>query len=46
MDQLMKQLLQKNVPIAKYELRDYWLDIGRVEDYEKAQDFYTKHLKE
>jgi NDP-mannose synthase len=37
MDQLMKLMLKKNLPITKYEMDEYWLDIGRVEDFEKAQ---------
>jgi len=37
MDELMKLMLKQNLPITKYEMDEYWLDIGRVEDYEKAQ---------
>lgn len=40
MDVLIKSLLAGNVPVAKYEMQEYWLDIGRVADYEKAQDLY------
>ncbi|OHD14643.1 MAG: mannose-1-phosphate guanyltransferase [Spirochaetes bacterium GWB1_36_13] len=45
MDTLIKTMLEKKLPIAKYELNEYWLDIGRVDDYEKAQEIYTKHFK-
>jgi len=31
-------LLEKGYKICSYEISDYWLDIGRVEDYQKAQD--------
>jgi NDP-sugar pyrophosphorylase family protein len=31
-------LLEKNYKVCSYEISDYWLDIGRVEDYQKAQD--------
>lgn len=41
MDVLMKDLLSKNVPIPKYEIAEYWLDVGRLSDYEKAQEVYT-----
>ena len=46
MDTLIKTLLQRRVPIAKYELREYWLDIGRLNDYEQAQDVYREHFKQ
>jgi NDP-mannose synthase len=44
MDLLIKKLLAKNKSIAKYEMSEYWLDIGRASDYEKANEFYKKHL--
>lgn len=37
MDALIKTMLKEHNPIAKYELKDYWLDIGQIDDYEKAQ---------
>ncbi len=37
MDDLIKDLLAKHVTINKYEIEEYWLDIGRPDDYEKAQ---------
>ncbi len=45
MDKLMKKMLELELPIHKYELNEYWLDIGRVEDYEKAQDVYKEMYK-
>lgn len=41
MDQLMKDLIKKEIPIPKYDIKEYWLDIGRVQDYEKAQEVYS-----
>jgi NDP-sugar pyrophosphorylase family protein len=46
MDSLIKKMLAEQSPISKYELTDYWLDIGRMDDYENAQkdfqeNFYT-----
>lgn len=35
----------EKLPSAKYEIQNYWLDIGRLNDYEKAQDIYNKHFK-
>ncbi|HQO67718.1 MAG TPA: sugar phosphate nucleotidyltransferase [Candidatus Syntrophosphaera sp.] len=45
MDQLIKRLLSENVPIPKYHIEEYWLDIGRIGDYEKAQVAYETHFK-
>jgi NDP-mannose synthase len=44
MDQLIKSLLKQEIPVAKYEMNEYWIDIGRVADYEKANEFYSKHM--
>ncbi len=46
MDHLIKSLLAHKLKIAKYDLQEYWLDIGRIDDYEKAQDVYEKHFSE
>lgn len=45
MDSLIKKMLEHKMPIAKYEIEEYWLDIGRVDDYEKAQEIYKTHFK-
>jgi NDP-mannose synthase len=45
-DQLIKALLAHQIAIAKYDLKEYWLDIGQVDDYAKAQDLYQKHFGE
>ena len=45
MDLLMNDLLKNEKKISKYELKEYWLDIGREDDYQKAQDFYQKHFE-
>jgi NDP-sugar pyrophosphorylase family protein len=37
MDKLIRHMLEEGLPIHKYEITDYWLDIGRVEDYQAAQ---------
>jgi NDP-mannose synthase len=41
MDQLIKKMLNENRAVTKYDLKDYWLDIGRLNDYEKAQEDYN-----
>jgi dTDP-glucose pyrophosphorylase len=35
---LMETLIQKGEKVASYPLRGYWLDIGKHEDYKKAQE--------
>lgn len=40
MDTLIKRLLEQGSPVCKYEIEEYWLDIGRTGDYEKAQEAY------
>jgi NDP-mannose synthase len=46
MDKLIKIMLAQGYPIAKYEMSEYWLDIGGVDEYEKAQEIYRTHFKE
>lgn len=45
-DVLIKSMLKDGAPVAKYEMQEYWLDIGRVEDFDEAQDIYNSHFKE
>jgi len=46
MDILIKKMLSEQIPISKYELSEYWLDIGRIDDYEIAQkDFNDNFYK-
>ena len=45
MDQLIKKMLASHRQIVKYEMEEYWLDIGRPDDYEKAQKVYDSHFK-
>lgn len=44
MDQLIKKMLAEKQPVTKYEIRNYWLDIGRVDDYELAQEDFHKNF--
>ena len=45
MDQLITKLLKGKVPITKYEIRDYWLDIGEMDDFNEVQTSYESALK-
>ena len=44
MDDLIKSLISQNIPIAKYDMDEYWLDIGRVSDYELAEKDFQKKM--
>ena len=44
MDTLIKKMLSDQMPISKYELKEYWLDIGRIDDYELAQKDFQKNF--
>lgn len=45
MDNLLKTMLSRGIPVARYLIRDYWIDIGRIEDYERAEAAYNAHFK-
>lgn len=45
MDQLVQTFLDRELPIASYRMEEYWLDIGRMEDYERAVEEYETRLK-
>jgi NDP-sugar pyrophosphorylase family protein len=40
MTDLIDRLLAAGETVASFPLREYWLDIGRPEDYERAQRDY------
>lgn len=44
MDLLINQLLSLKMRVLKYEISEYWLDIGRFDDYEKAEIDYNSHF--
>ena len=44
MTTLFDLLIEKGLVASAYPLREYWLDIGRMSDYEKANsDFGLVH---
>lgn len=45
-DQLIQGMLERNMLIKKYEIDEYWLDIGRMDDFEKAQNDYARFSDE
>jgi len=42
MPTLFEKLIENNKKTISFPLREYWLDIGRIEEYEKAQIEYKK----
>ncbi|GAP41303.1 sugar phosphate nucleotidyltransferase [Flexilinea flocculi] len=45
MDMLIQTMLEKNQPIVKFEITDYWIDIGNIENYQKAQFDYRNNFQ-
>lgn len=45
MDMLLQSMLKNKMPILKYDIEEYWIDIGRMDDYEKVQREYQEHMK-
>lgn len=41
---LMEELIKRDKKVNSYPLRGYWLDIGKHEDFQKAQEDF-KHIK-
>jgi len=42
MPTLFEKLISKNKNIISFPLREYWLDIGRLEEYKKANEEYDE----
>ncbi len=45
MDQLIKKMLSGARPISRYLIKDYWLDIGQVEDYDSARSEVERNFQ-
>ncbi|MDD3562964.1 MAG: sugar phosphate nucleotidyltransferase [Candidatus Cloacimonetes bacterium] len=45
MDKLIKKMIELKLPITHYPIEEYWLDIGQVADYEKAQEVYKERFQ-
>ena len=45
-DQLIQGMLADGLPVTRYAMKDYWLDIGQLEDYSQAEDAYKEHFRE
>ncbi|KAB2906994.1 MAG: NTP transferase domain-containing protein [Ignavibacteriaceae bacterium] len=45
MDNLINDMLKQKKIIKKFDIHEYWLDIGRVDDYHQAQLAYKDHFE-
>ncbi len=45
-DTLIKDMINDNKPIGRYLMSEYWLDIGRFDDFNEAQAAYAANFKE
>lgn len=43
-DSLIKDMIRKKKKVGRYLMKEYWLDIGQIDDYEEAQVAYEKHF--
>ena len=44
-DHLIERMLTEGRSVTRYLMEEYWLDIGRVEDYTVAEQAYHTHFK-
>lgn len=42
MPELYKRLMKEQEKVSAFPVREYWLDIGRLDDYEQAKDEYEE----
>ncbi len=45
-DHLIHKMLENKLPVGRFLMREYWLDIGRIEDYNEAQQAYQAHFRD
>jgi NDP-sugar pyrophosphorylase family protein len=43
-DSLIKLMLAQQRKVGRYLMKDYWLDIGRADQYQQAQAAYDEHF--
>jgi NDP-sugar pyrophosphorylase family protein len=44
-DSLIKDMLAKKMRVARRPIKDYWLDIGQLSDFQAARDAYREHFQ-
>lgn len=43
-DDLIARMLGRGEPIGRYLMPEYWLDLGQIDDYDKAEEAYREHF--
>jgi NDP-sugar pyrophosphorylase family protein len=44
-DGLISQMLADGMPITRYLMEEFWLDIGALDDYNDAEEAYREHFE-
>ena len=44
-DTLIERMLAAGQKVARYLMTEYWIDIGRMDDFDEAQTAYEKHFR-
>lgn len=45
MPMLFQALLDQNAPTGSFPLRDYWIDIGQMDQFQKAEHEFNEHFQ-
>ena len=46
MPTLFEEIARRGVPPSVFPIREYWLDIGRIDDFNKANDDYIREFRD
>jgi len=46
MPDLFKRLMEKQRNVSVFPVREYWLDIGHIADFERADDEYSSYFNQ
>jgi len=44
MTRLFEVMMERNLQVGSFPLREYWVDVGRMEDFEQAHTDYTEQF--
>jgi len=42
---LFEQMLAQKMPISVFPIREYWIDIGRLPDYQRANGEFNNYFR-
>jgi NDP-sugar pyrophosphorylase family protein len=46
MPTLLQELIDRGLPTTGFPIHEYWLDIGRLEDLERANEYFESEYRE